>query len=280
MRILGATLSYMSKSSTPKAERVEWKPLADPVRGNASERMRDDLREQILSGKVQRGAKLPTEKELATAYGVSGATVREAVRGLATARLVDVRHGSGAYVTADVDALMATSLRSIIHIERISMPQVMGLYGALNAFAAELAAQHATPEHIRQMQEAQNDMASGKDSATLSEALRRYLSALAGASGNTLLAALCRFLAGMQIALATELSGGSYASRREAGKKLAKYRQGLIDAVIARDACAARDIATKYHKHALVVLTSHPHGGKEKVADPDLSRLLVKLLHP
>ena len=270
----------MSKKSTLTTDKAAWKPLAAPVRGNASERMLEDLREQILSGKVQRGAKLPTEKALAMAYGVSGATVREAVRGLATARLVDVRHGSGAYVTANVDALMAISLRSIIHMERVSMPQVIGVYGALNAFAAELAAQHATPEHIQQMQEAQNDMASGKSSATLSEALRRYLNALAEASGNTLLAALCRFLAGMQIGLAAELSGDSYAVRRDAGKKLAKYRQALIDAIQTGDAREARDIATRYHQHALLVLTSLPHGGREKVADPNLSKLLVKLLHP
>jgi len=73
------------------------------VRGNAAEHVHGDLRDAILSGQFAKGSRLPTEKQLAESYGVSGPTVREAIRGLTTARLIEVRHGSGAYVTADSD---------------------------------------------------------------------------------------------------------------------------------------------------------------------------------
>jgi len=268
------------KMTTRRAEKMKWKPSVKLARGNASERLLDDLRERILSGDVERGAKLPTEKELAVAYGVSGATVREAVRGLATAKLVEVRHGSGAYVTANVDQLMATSLRSIIQVERITMPDVIAVQTEMSTFAAELAARHATKADIGKMQRAQDDMKQAKTVEALSEALLRYQDALAHASGNRLLAALCHFLVGMQVGLANELSGGSWAMRRRTADKLADDRQALIDALKSRDPNLAREVAHQYSSHAMTLLSALPDAGRNRVADPALSHLLASLLHP
>ncbi len=45
---------------------------------------------------LRRGAKLPSERVLASTYGAARNTAREAINILATEGLVDVRHGSGA----------------------------------------------------------------------------------------------------------------------------------------------------------------------------------------
>jgi GntR family transcriptional repressor for pyruvate dehydrogenase complex len=263
-----------------RAEKTPWMPSKKLARGNASERLLDDLRERILNGQIERGAKLPTEKELAAAYGVSGATVREAVRGLSTARLVEVRHGSGAYVTAHVDQLMATSLRSIIQVERITMPNVLAVQAEVSTFAAELAAKHAGKADIANMQRAQDDMHQAKTLDALSGALMRYQDALSQASGNRLLAALCHFLVGMQVGLVTELSGGSYAIRRRSVAKLAEDRQALIDAIKSGDPQVAREVAHQYNSHAITILSALRDAGRNRVADPALSNLLASLLHP
>ena len=52
-----------------------------------------------MSGKLEPGAKLPNENEIAERFGVSRATVREAVLGLMEAGYLARRHGSGTYVT-------------------------------------------------------------------------------------------------------------------------------------------------------------------------------------
>ena len=64
-----------------------------------ADRLRDELLEEISNSKLPPGAKLPTEGELAKHFGVSRATVREAVRGLVEAGYVTRRRGSGSYVT-------------------------------------------------------------------------------------------------------------------------------------------------------------------------------------
>jgi GntR family transcriptional regulator len=61
--------------------------------------VRDGLLDDLVSGKLEPGAKLPNENEIADRFGVSRATVREAVLGLLQAGYLTRRHGSGTYVT-------------------------------------------------------------------------------------------------------------------------------------------------------------------------------------
>jgi GntR family transcriptional regulator len=68
-------------------------------RGTMVARTRDGLLRDLLDGAYPHGAKLPNEDDLAQRFGVSRATVREAVSGLVEAGYVTRRHGSGTYVT-------------------------------------------------------------------------------------------------------------------------------------------------------------------------------------
>ncbi len=63
------------------------------------DQVREGLLEDLVSGKLERGAKLPNENELAERFAVSRATVREAVLGLLEQGYLARRHGSGTYVT-------------------------------------------------------------------------------------------------------------------------------------------------------------------------------------
>lgn len=68
--------------------------MADP----AYRRIADSLRQEIQAGRLAEGAQLPTEQELAEAWGASRSTVREAIRVLATRGLVEARPGQGTFV--------------------------------------------------------------------------------------------------------------------------------------------------------------------------------------
>ncbi len=250
-----------------------WQPSRKPIR-NAADQVMVDLRNRILSGELAAGAKLPTEKELSAAYGVSGNTVREAIRGLATSLLVEVRHGSGAYVTAEVNTLMAETLRSVIKIESVGVSDVLATYGAVNAVAAELAASHATPEQIEHMQEALDSIPRAANASDISDSLLRFRSIMADASGNRLLASICRFLAGIQIGLAVQLMGSSFDSQRQRASQLTKERQSLLDAIRLGDPLAARRAARRYQERAVFVLTATDSTSPA----PELLKRLRKLL--
>ena len=87
----------------------------------------------ISSGELAPAARLPPEAELATGFGASRNTVREAVRALVTARVLDVRRGDGTFVT---------SLRPEIGVRRILEPAATALAAARidDGVLAELAA--------------------------------------------------------------------------------------------------------------------------------------------
>lgn len=59
----------------------------------------------IGNGEFARGSRLPAERELATLLGVSRTSVREALISLEIGGLVEVRVGSGVFVTADSASL-------------------------------------------------------------------------------------------------------------------------------------------------------------------------------
>ena len=62
-------------------------------------RVSNALREQIQSGELAHGIRLPGEADLARQLGISRPTLREATRILARDGLLDVRHGVGTFVT-------------------------------------------------------------------------------------------------------------------------------------------------------------------------------------
>src|SRR5690606_4994323 len=61
-------------------------------------RIEEDVRRQISEGSLQLGSRLPAEQELAERYGVARMTVRQALGRLASAGIVERRHGVGTFV--------------------------------------------------------------------------------------------------------------------------------------------------------------------------------------
>src|SRR5215468_9957066 len=89
-------------------------PTGAADRRKAYERIAGSLRDQILSGELARDERLPVESELATRYGVSRATVREALRLLAAQNLIVTAKGrsGGSYVSAPSPAHISEFIRS------------------------------------------------------------------------------------------------------------------------------------------------------------------------
>ena len=57
-----------------------------------------DLRDRVATGELAPGAQVETEQELMAHYGVSRATVRQALSGLVGEGLVEIRRGRGTFV--------------------------------------------------------------------------------------------------------------------------------------------------------------------------------------
>jgi GntR family transcriptional regulator, transcriptional repressor for pyruvate dehydrogenase complex len=236
-----------------------------------------DLRNDIILGAIPNGTKLPSERELALRYGVSGPTVREAIRGLSLLGFADVRHGSGAYVVADPDALVATSLSAVIQFGKLGVADVLGVWGALSEHVAALAAQVATRqdhEHLRATLAALDEVESAEAAA---KAVLAFHNAMAAAAHNPLLAALCGFLAELQTELGQELCD-TVEQWRKIFAKLKPTRTELVAAVIARDRQKAVALAQHFHTKAVALITALPKAKEIRLNDPKLRDLLSSMM--
>jgi len=84
--------------------RTAGAPLADQVKTH--------IRSRILNHEWDAGAKIPGEFDLAAQYGVARVTIRTALRSLEAQGLIDIRHGSGAYV-ADFGGTVRAGLQEL-----------------------------------------------------------------------------------------------------------------------------------------------------------------------
>src|SRR3954449_3866606 len=72
----------------------------------------------IVSGELKPGDRLPPEKELSEALGLSRSSLREAVKALAVIRVLDVRRGDGTYVTSLTPSLLLDAMSFVVDIHQ------------------------------------------------------------------------------------------------------------------------------------------------------------------
>ena len=120
-------------------------PTTRVVVPKAARIVADALRERILTKEVETGSHLPSAETLLEEFGVSRATLREALNVLESEGLVRLRRGpgGGAIVTAPDGLAIMRSLDSLLRFEGTTVEQVMQVRLVVDPLAARLAAVHA-----------------------------------------------------------------------------------------------------------------------------------------
>ena len=109
----------------------------------------DQIRALIAGGEFTPGDRLPPERDLAKQLGVSRPSLREALIALEMETLLDVRVGSGIYVTQPNEPRRASELA-----EASGPFEVMRARRLIEGECAALAAKVATPAQVRAVRDA------------------------------------------------------------------------------------------------------------------------------
>ena len=170
----------------------ELSRIARPLR--LSEEVSGDLQRRISRGDIKPGDRLPTEKALVEAFGVSRAVVREAIARLKADGLIDTRQGSGAFV---VEAPKTINLRfwQGAGPELEELRYIFELRAMVEGAVAELAAQRRDKKDLKAMTEqlqAMDDALAGSRDGT--EADDNFHIAMARATHNSYIGRLVEFL--------------------------------------------------------------------------------------
>jgi GntR family transcriptional repressor for pyruvate dehydrogenase complex len=161
---------------------VKIRPLA--ATRKLSRGLFEQLAEQIKSGRLAPGARLPTEQELTRAARVSRTVVREAVAALRADGLVVTRQGVGAFVSAaPQQAPFRIDLERMHNLEEIL--HVMELRLCVEIESAGLAAERATRAQVRAIAAALEamDRATAQGKAAVDEDLELHRT-IADGTGN------------------------------------------------------------------------------------------------
>jgi DNA-binding FadR family transcriptional regulator len=207
--------------------------------GRLSDEVMAQMESLIASGEWPVGAKIPPEPELVAALGVGRNTVREAVRALEHAGLLEPRRGDGTYVRASSD-LGAALLR---RARRTTSGHVLAVRASLERDAAAAAAVHRTAADvvaIREAAAARRAACVGTDRALFVDADVAFHRAVIAATGNPVLVDL---YAGLTEALQRSVTE---IDRHDDDPAAFPGHDELAEAIAAGDPDAARAAVDSY----------------------------------
>ena len=142
------------------------------------------IKEMILAGDLKPGDRLPPEKELGEALGLSRSSLREAVKALEIIRVLDVRRGDGTYVTSLSPSLLLDALSFVVDVHQDdSVLELFEVRRILEPAAAVLATPRMTGADIAHLREllAQVDGVPSVDELVANDIVfHRYISERSG----------------------------------------------------------------------------------------------------
>ena len=201
------------------------------------------IQEKISLGIFAPGAKIPTEPTLMAQLGVGRSTVREAIRVLVSAGLLEVRQGDGTYVLSRASGQEPLEYR----LRRATAGEIREVRRIIEVETARLAASNRTELDLATMR----DCLARKKAAMTAGDTHGYVtadiafhSAVAAASGNSLLADLyCSFCMVFQDFLDHLIADVGVNRVQD------HIHNGLLDAITSQDADAAARFAMEGLDH-------------------------------
>ena len=163
------------------------KPVA---RESLVDRLAGEIRTSINSGDYTMGERLPTIMEMARRFGVGHPTVREALKKLEAIGVVEIRHGSGVYVTRTQDVLVMASDYSGKVTKKLLLDLIQAR-APIEAQSAALASRNGTDEHFAEMRRLLTTAGENLDNdSVLNSVNMAFHRQIASASGNAVIAQL------------------------------------------------------------------------------------------
>lgn len=200
------------------------------------------LEHGIRSGAFEIGTKLPPEPQLQHQLGVGRTTVREAVKVLAHAGMLEVRQGDGTYVRATTSA----SHDLVERLGRAHARDILAVRRGLDLEMARVAAVVRTDEDIARMSELIQRMrrvltASKPSTNEFADAEAELQLALAASSHNPVLVDLTS-----SFSIALRRVSGELAAMSGAMEACSAFHERVFDAVKDRNAARAQEATMEY----------------------------------
>jgi GntR family transcriptional repressor for pyruvate dehydrogenase complex len=211
-------------------------------RQSLSDRLARQIRGSIQSGDFRRGDRLPPIMEMARRFGVGHPTIREALKKLEAMGVVDIRHGSGVFVSRSEEVLVLASPDYNGTVTKKLLQDLIQTRMPLELLSVADAVRNASPEHLHEMRRLLT--AAGQNfgnDEVLNSVNMGFHHQIARGSGNTVLAQLLSVLHELFRDEQRLLLGLGTSRERDHEEHL-----GILDAVEKRDEALAVELMRKH----------------------------------
>lgn len=176
------------RSSSSAAAHAAFAP---ELKQSLSDRLARRIRGMIQRGHYRVGDRLPSIMEMAKRFGVGHPTVREALKKLETTGVVEIRHGSGVYISRSDDVLVLASPDYSGTVTKKLLLDLIRARMALEAQSVADAVQKATAAHLKEMRRLLDTAAKNlANDEVLNDVNMSFHRQIAQASGNAVLVQL------------------------------------------------------------------------------------------
>lgn len=144
--------------------------------------------QQLLSdGVLAPGTKLPSERELATNFGVARSSLRQALKVLEIMGVITQKVGDGSYLNKDASSVLAVPMEFLFLLDDTSLQELTEMRLMMEPALAAKAAERANTQHIALLRQSIVDLEHSKhDRVQLVASDILFHRAIFQASGNRL----------------------------------------------------------------------------------------------
>lgn len=166
-------------------------------KSKAPEMVVQQMLQKIGSGEIATGSRLPSQRDLASNFGVGRSSIREALNALAVMGYLDVQHGRGTFISRDLPIADVSLSKLKTALRAGSLLDLIELRETLECRAAELAAERAEARHLVSLRRALRDMEeSAEDYQRFFQADLEFHTVMAEATANRVFSEMLHFLLG------------------------------------------------------------------------------------
>lgn len=208
---------------------------------------------KILAGELKPGDRLPPERELAEAMGISRSSVNHGIMELETMGFLSITPRRGTvvnnYRTHPTPQSLAAVMRySSVQMEQSLFSDLMATRLLIEVESARLACYKIYDTTVEKMRKLVYELAQEPEDPT--DILYRFHYLLTAASGNSVYSMIYR---GFETVLCT-LIRQHYSMRGEDIKESAQLHGELLDAIIRKDEKASQELARRILTQGITVL--------------------------
>ncbi len=207
------------------------------VKKTVADQVIDQIKSLLAGGDLRPGNRLPPERQLAEMLGVSRPSLREALRALEYAGVLETRVGEGVFVT-DGNNILANNLQVSHLVKQYALEEMIEVRKVIEAATVRLAIERGAEEDFEALRKVHDDskkMVHHKEHFVLAD--YAFHQALAEAGGNSIFVAMLQTMRHMMSEFNIEIL-----STIKGRKTVLQHHDAILDALNARNGKEAQHL--------------------------------------